>query len=87
MDKFDDLVPRVQTLLKTVDEGERVFVFPDGRIEVVSASDVELPDYAGDGQDPIARFVAGHAEIPDQEVEDRIKTGLAGYGHERSRRG
>lgn len=80
MERIEDLVPRIQTLLKTMDPGEAALVYGDGRIEVTTLRAAESPDRAGDGPDPIARFVAGSAEVPDQEIEDRIKTGMAGSG-------
>ncbi|MGE5594559.1 MAG: hypothetical protein ACM3S1_00840 [Hyphomicrobiales bacterium] len=62
--------------MHTVEIGEGVFVYGDGRIGVVPAANVELPDMEASPR-PIARFVAGRVDIPDQEIEDRIRTGMA----------
>lgn len=73
-----EAVLEVQRLLRVSGDGTGIFVWPDGSITTTPPSQTNEPEQLHpDVPDPLAKFIAGRTTIPDQEIEDRIHTGMA----------
>lgn len=76
----ESAVKTIRRLLRTEPEGTAINVLPDGTITTTASEHAEEPQRLEPvgRETAIARFIAGREDsIPDQEIVDRLHTGMA----------
>ena len=81
--ELESAVETIRRLLPTEPAGTAINVLSDGSITTTEAAHAEDPqrlEPAG-RQTAIAKFIAGREDgIPDREIVDRLRTGMAARG-------
>ncbi len=76
----ESAIETIRRLMRTEPEGTAINVLPDGTITTTSAAHAEDPQRLEPvgRETAIAKFIAGREDgIPDQEIVDRLHTGMA----------